>query len=131
MKVALTKAWGLGLVSLLIAALTILVCAQRNSTPPNAAPLVLTGAIRSHPLAECKRAHRSFWARSCAQPAIALAAPTRVSPASATEQKQHHKNNQYGFHCCTSLVKGSWTGLCNGHLISSLPHMIERGKTGV
>jgi hypothetical protein len=25
-----------------------------------------------------------------------LAAPTRVSPAPATEQKQHQKNNQYG-----------------------------------
>jgi hypothetical protein len=49
-----------------------------------------------------------------------LAAPTRVSPAPATEQKQHHKNNQYGFHCRTSLVRGSWTYLCNGHLISSL-----------
>jgi len=31
-----------------------------------------------------------------------LVAPTTVSPAPATEQKQHHKNNQYGFHCCTS-----------------------------
>jgi hypothetical protein len=30
--------------------------------------------------------------------AIALAAPTRVSPPSATEQKQHQENNQYGFH---------------------------------
>ena len=29
---------------------------------------------------------------------IALPAPTRVSPAPATEQEQHHKNNQYGFH---------------------------------
>jgi hypothetical protein len=55
---------------------------------------------------------------------IALAAPTRVSPASATEQKQHHKNNQYGFHCCTSLVRGSWTDLYNGHLISSLHLMV-------
>ena len=34
---------------------------------------------------------------------IALAAPTRVSPAPATEQKQHHKNNQYGFHVVPHL----------------------------
>jgi hypothetical protein len=33
--------------------------------------------------------------------AFALVAPTRVSPASAAEQKQHYQNNQYGFHCCT------------------------------
>jgi len=29
---------------------------------------------------------------------VLLAAPTRVSPAPATEQKQKNKNNQYGFH---------------------------------
>jgi hypothetical protein len=34
-----------------------------------------------------------------------LATPTTVSPAPATKQKQHHKNNQYGFHCFTSLVR--------------------------
>jgi hypothetical protein len=33
---------------------------------------------------------------SCDRDVIALAAPTRVSPAPAAEQKQHHKNNQYG-----------------------------------
>jgi hypothetical protein len=57
-------------------------------------------------------------------PVCALVAPTRVSPAPATEQKQHHKNNQHGFHCCTSLVRGSWTDLDNGHLISSLQLMV-------
>jgi hypothetical protein len=30
----------------------------------------------------------------------------------------------------TSLVKGSWTDLCNGRLTSSLLHTIERAKTG-
>ena len=35
---------------------------------------------------------------------IALAAPTRVSPAAATEQKHYQKNNQYGFHVGTSVV---------------------------
>ena len=34
----------------------------------------------------------------------ALSAPARVSPAPATEQQQHHKNNQYGFHFWTSTV---------------------------
>jgi hypothetical protein len=28
------------------------------------------------------------------------------------------------FHCCTSLVRGSWTDLDNGHLISSLQLMV-------
>jgi DNA-binding beta-propeller fold protein YncE len=41
----LRKVCGLGLVCVPIAALTIQVCAQKNSSPPNAAPLVLTGAI--------------------------------------------------------------------------------------
>jgi hypothetical protein len=36
-------------------------------------------------------------------PLSALAAPTRVSPAPATEQEQHHKNNQYGFHVAPHL----------------------------
>jgi hypothetical protein len=36
-------------------------------------------------------------------PVIELAAPTRVSPAPATEQKQHQKNNQYGFHVVPHL----------------------------
>src|ERR1700730_9165724 len=36
----------------------------------------------------------SLWSR--VHSVIALAAPTRVSPAPATEQKQHYKNNQYG-----------------------------------
>jgi hypothetical protein len=36
--------------------------------------------------------------RPCIDTMIVLVAPTRVSPASAAEQKQHHKNNQYGFH---------------------------------
>jgi len=40
-----------------------------------------------------------------------LAAPARVSPAPATEQKQHHENNQYGFHFVTSFVRGSGIGL--------------------
>lgn len=38
---------------------------------------------------------------------IALATPTRVTPAPTTNQKQHQENNQYGFHCCTSSVEGS------------------------
>jgi hypothetical protein len=63
-------------------------------------------------------------------PTIALAAPTRVSPAPATEQKQDQKNNQYGFHCCTSLVRGSWTGLWNGRLTSS-DFIIEGAKRDV
>lgn len=46
MEQTLTKASAaLGLVCVLIAALNIDVCAQKNSPPPNAAPLVLTGAI--------------------------------------------------------------------------------------
>jgi hypothetical protein len=49
---------------------------------------------------------------------LPLAIPTRVAPAAATEQKQHYKNNQNGFHVCTSLVRGSRDGLCNGHLTS-------------
>jgi hypothetical protein len=36
---------------------------------------------------EC--AHRAY-------PVITLTAPTRVSPTTATEQKQHQQNNQYG-----------------------------------
>jgi hypothetical protein len=40
-----------------------------------------------------------------------LAAPTTVSPAPATEQKQHQENNQYGFHFVTSFVRGSRIGL--------------------
>jgi hypothetical protein len=34
-------------------------------------------------------------------PFTMLAAPATVSPTSATEQKQHQKNNQYGFHVVT------------------------------
>jgi hypothetical protein len=62
---------------------------------------------------------------------IALGAPTRVSPAPATEQKQHQKNNQYSIHVVTSFVRGSWTGLCNGRPISSLHNMIEVAQTDV
>ena len=40
-----------------------------------------------------------------------LAAPTRVSPTPATKQKQHHENNQYGFHLVTSPARGSGTSL--------------------
>ena len=64
-------------------------------------------------------------------PVIALAAPTRVSPAPATEQKQHQKNNQYGFHVVPHLLGGSWTGLCNGRLTSSLCNMLEVAKADV
>lgn len=39
------KARGLSLALVLVVAFTIRVCAQRNSPPPSAAPLVLTGAI--------------------------------------------------------------------------------------
>jgi hypothetical protein len=42
----------------------------------------------------CRALPSSLWSR--VNPVIALAAPTRVSPAPATEQKQHYKNNQYG-----------------------------------
>src|ERR1019366_8379566 len=45
MERTLRKACGLGLVVVLIAGFTIQVCAQKNSPPPSAAPLVLTGAI--------------------------------------------------------------------------------------
>jgi hypothetical protein len=38
-------------------------------------------------------------------PVFALTAVPGVSPAPATEQKQHQENNQYGFHVVTSLVK--------------------------
>jgi hypothetical protein len=53
-----------------------------------------------------------------------LAAVTRVSPAPATEQKQHQKNDQYGFHCCTSFPRERWAGLGNGHLSPPLHLMI-------
>jgi hypothetical protein len=39
---------------------------------------------------------QAAWSR--AYPVIALAAPTRVSPTAATEQKHHQQNDQYGFH---------------------------------
>ncbi len=42
--------------------------------------------------------HRLGAAWPSVHPVTALAAPTRVSPAPATEQKYHQKNNQYGFH---------------------------------
>ena len=35
------------------------------------------------------------------------------------------------FHVVTSLVRGSWTGFCNGRLTSSLRNMIEVAKTDV
>jgi hypothetical protein len=62
---------------------------------------------------------------------LPLGPPTRVSPPAATEQKQHYENNQYGFHVGTSLVRGSWTGLCNGRLASSLNNIIEVAKKDV
>jgi len=62
---------------------------------------------------------------------IALAAVTSITPAPASEQKQHQQNNQYGFHRCTSLVRGSRTGLYNGRLTSSLCSMIKVAKMGV
>ena len=34
------------------------------------------------------------------------------------------KEQSIRFPCCTSLVRGSWTGLCNGRLTSSLRNMI-------
>jgi len=39
------KVGGVGLVLILITTFTTKVCAQKNSPPPSAAPLVLTGAI--------------------------------------------------------------------------------------
>jgi hypothetical protein len=61
---------------------------------------------------------------------IALAAPTRVSPAPATEQKQHQKNNQYGFHRLYLTCKGK-LGLTfvTTNLISSLHIMLQVAKT--
>ena len=41
----LRRVCGLGLVLVLIAAFAIQMCAQKNSPPPSAVPLVLTGAI--------------------------------------------------------------------------------------
>jgi hypothetical protein len=41
-------------------------------------------------------------------PQEALPAPTRVSPASATEQKHNENNDQYGFHVSTSILRGIW-----------------------
>jgi hypothetical protein len=41
----LRKVCGLGLALILMAAFTIRVCGQMNSTPPSAVPLVLTGAV--------------------------------------------------------------------------------------
>ena len=43
MEMTLRKACGLGMA--LIVAFSIQVCAQKDSPPPSAAPLVLTGAI--------------------------------------------------------------------------------------
>jgi outer membrane protein assembly factor BamB len=45
MERTLRKACGFGLVLVVIAVFTMQVCAQKNSPPPSAAPLVLTGAI--------------------------------------------------------------------------------------
>jgi hypothetical protein len=36
---------------------------------------------------------------------IALAAPTTVSPTTATEQKHHQQNDQYGFHLVPHLYE--------------------------
>jgi hypothetical protein len=64
-------------------------------------------------------------------PVIALAAPTRVSPTSATEQKQHQNDNQYGSHVVTSTSERKLDWLCDGRLASSLRIMIEVAKTDV
>jgi hypothetical protein len=45
MERTLRKTWGLGLGLVLFVAFSIQVCAQKDSPPPSAAPLVLTGAI--------------------------------------------------------------------------------------
>jgi hypothetical protein len=45
---------------------------------------------------KCGGEDKSAWSR--AYPVIALAAPTMVSPTTATEQKHHQQNDQYGFH---------------------------------
>ncbi len=45
MRSELRTVWRTGFVSVLIAALAIPVCGQKNSVPPSATPLVLTGAI--------------------------------------------------------------------------------------
>ena len=45
MERTLRKACGLALGLVLVVAFSIQVCAQKNSPPPSAAPLVLTGAI--------------------------------------------------------------------------------------
>jgi hypothetical protein len=41
---------------------------------------------------------------------IGLAAPTRVSPAPAAEQKHHQQNNQYGFHVVLTCPLFPFTG---------------------
>lgn len=65
-------------------------------------------------------------------PAITLAAPTTVSPTSATEQEHHQQNDQYGFHLfLLTTCRGSSTDLYNGRLASSLHNMIEVANTDV
>jgi hypothetical protein len=44
-----------------------------------------------------------------------LAAPTRVSPATATEQKQHQDNDQDSFHVTPHVIDRSWIDLWNDH----------------
>jgi hypothetical protein len=45
---------------------------------------------------KCGDEDQAAW--SHAYPVITLAAPTTVSPTTATEQKHHQQNDQYGFH---------------------------------
>jgi hypothetical protein len=55
-----------------------------------------------------------------------LAAPTRISPAPAADQKQHHKNNQYGFHLVTSPVRGSGTSVERSSRFFTINHHKKR-----
>ena len=57
---------------------------------------------------------------------ITLTAPTRVSPASAAWQKQHHNNNEYGFHVVTSPAgKLDWFINGSSHFFAIQDHKKE------
>jgi hypothetical protein len=60
---------------------------------------------------------------------IALAAPARVSPAPAAEQKQHQKNNQHGFHVVPHLQEEA--GLAFVTVVHFFTNMIEVATTDV
>jgi hypothetical protein len=57
---------------------------------------------------------------STVHPVIVLGAPTTVPPAPSAEQKQNHKNNQYGFHVAPHWEEEA--GLAFVTVASDLPH---------